>query len=356
MTGKGMMQVLLDQSMMSGLCLVLQYCACRRLCTNQVLITLSYQQYPISRGAQIIRPGRVCLPVEQSWQPASFEYFQLRLWQACQWSPHASTVRISLSSALQAKPELEILLGVTTARATWDPATQLSAGDVTAGRYWACKLYTGYGTCRSVRWCATLEDAPRMPCSPISFQGSAPCATTLGRLVIPSRSWGQEARVGFAGGADNVPSTLLDQVSPSATSSEAAAAAPLMNRMPKSFNEAFLLVWHWSHKRALIVVRYLLADLIPIPENKVRSALPDICCVTSSLAAKAGCPFEWAFLLFLPILATACSKARLLIDEIFLVPPLLWLGLCLESGANKSAAMTALLNIIFAFGNLNVFS
>ena len=161
----------------------------------------------------------------------------------------------------------------------------------------------------------------------------------------PIKILGLEARAGFAGGADNVPSTLLDQVSPSATSSEAAAAVPLMNRMPESFNEAFL-----------IVVCYLLADLIPIPENKFRSALPDICCVTSSLAAKAGCPFEWAFLLFLPILATACSKARLLIDEIFLVPPLLWLGLCLESGANKSVAMTALLNIIFAFGNLNVFS
>ena len=178
-TGKGMMQVLLDQSMMSGLCLVLQYCVCRRLCTSQVLITLSYQKYPLGRGAQIIRPGRACLPVEQSWKPASFEYFQLRLWQACQWSPHASTVRISLSSALQAKPELEILLGVTKLR---PPGTQqrnsalvmLLLADTGLASFTQVTAPAG-----PVRWCATLEDAPRMPCSPISFQGSAPCATTL---------------------------------------------------------------------------------------------------------------------------------------------------------------------------------
>ena len=71
--------------------------------------------------------------------------------------------------------------------------------------------------------------------------------------------------------------------------------------------------------------------------------------MAQSLATKAGCPFERAFLLFLPVLATSCSSARLFINEFFLVPPLLWIGLCLDSGANKSGILSAIADVITGF-------
>ena len=48
-------------------------------------------------------------------------------------------------------------------------------------------------------------------------------------------------------------------------------------------------------------------------------------------------------------MGTACSRARLYINEFFLVPPNLWLGLCLDSGANKSGIVTALSDIASGF-------
>ena len=117
---------------------------------------------------------------------------------------------------------------------------------------------------------------------------------------------------------------------------------------PEDFNIKFAEIHASSPARAAIVTKYLLADLVKFPVDKVKSNFPSIARMTEQLAAKAGCPFEWAFL-FLPLLATACSKARLYINEFFLVPPLLWIGLCLDSGANKSGIMTALSEITSGF-------
>ena len=95
--------------------------------------------------------------------------------------------------------------------------------------------------------------------------------------------------------------------------------------------------------------RYLVAALVPFPEDAIKEATPELHAMTDALALKAGCPLGWAFLLFLPGLATACSTARLVINEFLLVPPLLWLGLYLDSGANKSGIMTAIADIISGF-------
>ena len=57
-------------------------------------------------------------------------------------------------------------------------------------------------------------------------------------------------------------------------------------------------------------------------------------------------------MLFLPVLGTACAKARLFINDFLLVPPLLWLELCLDSGANKSGIMTAMADIVSGFGKI----
>ncbi|CAL1141941.1 unnamed protein product, partial [Cladocopium goreaui] len=134
-------------------------------------------------------------------------------------------------------------------------------------------------------------------------------------------------------------------------SANACIASPgnLLRGTPEDFNRAFADVYRKDPERAKLISRYILADLAPFPHEQLKNALPDVYSMTDNLAQKAGCPFEWAFLLFLPVLGTACSKARLFINEFFLVPPLLWLGLCLDSGANKSGIMTALADIVSGF-------
>ena len=123
----------------------------------------------------------------------------------------------------------------------------------------------------------------------------------------------------------------------------------LLNATPEAFDKTFAKIYQQSPERAQIVARYMLANLVSFPTASLQEELPAIYEMTTALAQKAGCPFEWAFLLFLPLLGTACSKARLYINEFFLVPPLLWIGLCLDSGANKSGVMTALADIISGF-------
>lgn len=123
-------------------------------------------------------------------------------------------------------------------------------------------------------------------------------------------------------------------------------AGCLLRSSPLEFNQAFEKLFHADPDRARLIVRYILADLVPFPVEAVEEQLPEVFRMTDTLAQKAGCPFEWAFLLFLPVLGTACAKARLFINEFFLVPPLLWLGLCLDSGANKSGIMTAMADIV----------
>lgn len=60
-----------------------------------------------------------------------------------------------------------------------------------------------------------------------------------------------------------------------------------------------------------MATRFLLADLVKFPSHIIGAEMPEAFGATSLLARKAGCPFEWAFLLFLPVLGAACSKARL---------------------------------------------
>jgi hypothetical protein len=80
---------------------------------------------------------------------------------------------------------------------------------------------------------------------------------------------------------------------------------------PDVFDRAFQRIYKRSPERAQVVARYLLADLVRFPVDLIEAKLPEIFSITSLLAKKAGCPFEWAFLLFLPLLGTACAQARL---------------------------------------------
>ena len=80
---------------------------------------------------------------------------------------------------------------------------------------------------------------------------------------------------------------------------------------PDVFDRAFQRIYKRSPERAQVVARYLLADLVRFPVDLIEAKLPEIFSITSLLAKKAGCPFEWAFLLFLPLLGIACAQARL---------------------------------------------
>ena len=94
-------------------------------------------------------------------------------------------------------------------------------------------------------------------------------------------------------------------------------AACLLRSSPLEFNHAFEKLFHTDPDRARLIVRYILADLVPFPVEAVKQQLPEVFRMTDTLAEKAGCPFEWAFLLFLPVLGTACAKARLFINDFF---------------------------------------
>ena len=91
----------------------------------------------------------------------------------------------------------------------------------------------------------------------------------------------------------------------------------LLHCSPEVFDRTFQRIYQRSPERAQVVARYLLADLVRFPVDLIEAELPEIFSMTSLLAQKAGCPFEWAFLLFLPLLGTACAKARLYINEFF---------------------------------------
>ena len=97
------------------------------------------------------------------------------------------------------------------------------------------------------------------------------------------------------------------------------------------------------------MARYLVAGLLLFPEELIKQSLPQIPEMTAELSAEAGCPLSWTFLSVLPLMSMPCSTARLWINELFLVPPLIWIGLALDSGANKSGIMIALSDIAAAY-------
>lgn len=48
-------------------------------------------------------------------------------------------------------------------------------------------------------------------------------------------------------------------------------------------------------------------------------------------------------------IASFCPWRRVLTSTIFLVPPMLWLCICLDSGANKSCIITALFDLMSTY-------
>ena len=95
----------------------------------------------------------------------------------------------------------------------------------------------------------------------------------------------------------------------------AASVQSLLRGAPEEFDSLFADIIRRSPDRARIVARYLLADMLVFPETIVEEKLPEVHRMTQSLASKAGCPFAWAFLGFLPILSMPCSSARRWITE-----------------------------------------
>ena len=72
----------------------------------------------------------------------------------------------------------------------------------------------------------------------------------------------------------------------------------LIGGTPETFNEGFMRIYQKSPDRAHVVARYVLASMVPFPERTIETELPPLYQMTVTLAQKAGCPFEWAFLLF----------------------------------------------------------
>ena len=92
----------------------------------------------------------------------------------------------------------------------------------------------------------------------------------------------------------------------------------------------------------MIVARYIVANMLPFPRDIINEHLPALSKITEDLAKKAGSPFEWAFIMMLPLFGLSCAFARLWINELFLIPPILWVNLVLDSGANKSGILLAI--------------
>ena len=80
--------------------------------------------------------------------------------------------------------------------------------------------------------------------------------------------------------------------------------------------------------RARVVARYIVANLVKLPEGVIRNEHPEIHGMTQALADEAGCPFDLAFLMFLPVLSMPSAPARLWINGFFLVPPIALAGRC----------------------------
>ena len=76
----------------------------------------------------------------------------------------------------------------------------------------------------------------------------------------------------------------------------------------------------------MIVARYIVANMLPFPRGIIREFLPALTNITEDLAKKAGSPFEWSFIMMLPLFGLSCALARLWINELFLIPPILWMN------------------------------
>ena len=80
-----------------------------------------------------------------------------------------------------------------------------------------------------------------------------------------------------------------------------------------------------------------LASVVEFPREKVNDAMPHFSRVVNKLALLAGTPFEWVFFMLLPVIGAASAPARLWLNELFLIPPISWINLMVDSGASKSS-------------------
>ena len=76
-----------------------------------------------------------------------------------------------------------------------------------------------------------------------------------------------------------------------------------------------------SPVRGMIVARYIVANMLPFPRDIIDENLPALSRITEDLAKKAGSPYEWAFIMMLPLFGLSCAFGRLWINELFLIPP-----------------------------------
>ena len=118
--------------------------------------------------------------------------------------------------------------------------------------------------------------------------------------------------------------------------------ASLLGGTPEQFDVGFAEIIKKNAVRAMIVARYIVANLLPFPYDIVTEHLPALTGITHELAKKAGSPFAWAFIMMLPLFGLACASSRLWINELFLIPPVVWINLVLDSGANKSGILLAI--------------
>ena len=118
--------------------------------------------------------------------------------------------------------------------------------------------------------------------------------------------------------------------------------ASLLGGTPEQFDVGFAEIIKKNAVRAMIVARYIVANMLPFPHDIVTEHLPALTGITHDLAKKAGSPFAWAFIMMLPLFGLACASSRLWINELFLIPPVVWINLVLDSGANKSGILLAI--------------
>ena len=121
-----------------------------------------------------------------------------------------------------------------------------------------------------------------------------------------------------------------------------AGIASLLGGTPEQLDAGFAAIIKKHPVRAMIVARYIVANMLPFPLAIITEHLPALTRIAQELAKKAGSPFEWAFIMMLPLFGLACAPARLWINELFLIPPVPWVNLVLDSGANKSGILLAI--------------
>ena len=125
--------------------------------------------------------------------------------------------------------------------------------------------------------------------------------------------------------------------------------ASLLGGTPEQCDVGFATIVNNSPVRANIVARYIVANMLPFPKAIITEHLPALTRITQELAKKAGAPFDWAFIMMLPLFGLACAPARLWINELFLIPPVIWINLVLDSGAIKSGIVLAIREIAILF-------